>query len=413
MLPAELNICHISPFSIMKPRHGGQVRAQKLRAHIEAWGANVKSIGYDPASTPGDGFAELSATYGFANCPSWENHKGFYLCDELSDLSLGQCFSKIPELFSNLAAQIPARTNMLIVEQPWLHDFAVNAVKHIGLKNYIYVASTQNCEASLKAQVLHSYPLNRREGWIQTVESLELDYLRSADYVVAVSKDDRNEFKEKYFIDCDRVIVCPNGSQKIHLSIGDCNNLPQSCNEKPFALFVGSAHPPNAQGFCSLLCGPSALGLGDYRLVVAGSVCSLLRNLIPRDPFLSGLVDHGILVLLDSVEDEVLDQLVKACKIFIVPLLQGGGTNLKTASALVNNKPLLTTSVGLRGFEEFSSLRSVTIADNPSEFKNHLHRLMKKPINGGIDLCNAESSATKLQWNSTLEPIIRLFEEIA
>jgi hypothetical protein len=52
-----------------------------------------------------------------------------------------------------------------------------------------------------------------------------------------------------------------------------------------------------------------------------------------------------------------------------LPIGYGGGSNVKTAEALAAGRPIVATGAAFRGFDEYRSLPSVTLADTPLAFE--------------------------------------------
>jgi hypothetical protein len=131
---------------------------------------------------------------------------------------------------------------------------------------------------------------------------------------------------------------------------------------------VGSAHPPNAAGFLAL-CQDWLSPARGASLTVAGGVCDALQ--VP----LAESVRNGRLILLGQLDQARLDQALDAASFMVLPILDGGGTNIKTAEALASGKPVLATTLALRGYESFQDLAGVYIADDPANFGVALDRL--------------------------------------
>jgi len=106
--------------------------------------------------------------------------------------------------------------------------------------------------------------------------------------------------------------------------------------EAPICLFVGSAHPPNAEAVTKLralaqrMAGPAA-----PRFVLAGS-CARRGT------------EGGVLAL-GAIDAAALAALYRLAALVLVPLGQGTGSSLKTLEAFSWNRPVLGTAVAFRG----------------------------------------------------------------
>lgn len=77
------------------------------------------------------------------------------------------------------------------------------------------------------------------------------------------------------------------------------------------------------------------------------------------------------------VSQPCLEGLLNGANCIVLPLTQGGGTNLKTAEALWAGKHIVATTVAMRGFERFIGARGVHLADDSATFKRALRVAME------------------------------------
>ena len=63
-----------------------------------------------------------------------------------------------------------------------------------------------------------------------------------------------------------------------------------------------------------------------------------------------------------------LDGLIANATGIVLPLREGGGSNLKTAEALYSGLPLVATTVAMRGYETFRNMDGVIVADDAAAF---------------------------------------------
>ncbi|MDR3463863.1 MAG: glycosyltransferase family 4 protein, partial [Beijerinckiaceae bacterium] len=121
-------------------------------------------------------------------------------------------------------------------------------------------------------------------------------------------------------------------------------------------LFVGSNHLPNIKGLRWFLDEVFLPNLAKHRktLVVAGSVTD--GGEWPTSPYI---------VYLGRVGD--LAPLYAATRIVLLPILEGGGSSVKTAEALVHGVPIVATSSALRGIDQ-AAWQGVVVADDPDGY---------------------------------------------
>src|SRR5207245_2359774 len=95
---------------------------------------------------------------------------------------------------------------------------------------------------------------------------------------------------------------------------------------------------------------------------------------------------------------------------FILPLLGGSGSNLKTAEALWSRAWIVTTRPAFRGFDEYLKLPQVVLSEPGSGFGSAIATVLQraKPDVG------AEQSAMldALTWRHTLGPLRDYAERI-
>lgn len=118
----------------------------------------------------------------------------------------------------------------------------------------------------------------------------------------------------------------------------------------PFALFVGSAHPPNISGFFDVL--------GDSLGFLAPDRSAHLRRWQrrPAPPPIHPAfqrwkpLNESRIQILGMLDDADLAAVKSLAHLFILPISEGGGSNIKTAEALYSGKYVLgtpTSSAGL------------------------------------------------------------------
>ncbi len=68
------------------------------------------------------------------------------------------------------------------------------------------------------------------------------------------------------------------------------------------------------------------------------------------------------------MSEESLGALLKIADIILLPITEGGGSNLKTAEALIANKKIVATPHALRSFEWAEDLPNIRIAKTKKQF---------------------------------------------
>ncbi|WP_411969860.1 glycosyltransferase [Mesorhizobium sp. CA12] len=171
------------------------------------------------------------------------------------------------------------------------------------------------------------------------------------------------------------------------------------------ALFVGSGHPPNARGFLQMTDPDLGFLSASERIVVVGGVADQIRN----DPgFLRRRgADNARIELLGMQDGANLSALIELADVVMLPIVEGGGTNIKTAEALYNRKPVVATSFALRGYEQFKHWPNVRLADRPEDFRDVLAQALRSEPEtlNSADIAQLDT----LLWSSTLRKLPELF----
>ena len=73
-----------------------------------------------------------------------------------------------------------------------------------------------------------------------------------------------------------------------------------------------------------------------------------------------------------------LDYLINRAAVVLLPIAQGGGSNIKTAEALLSGRPIVASSTAFRGYEAFRNSAGVTIEDNVGRFRHAVRMALSK-----------------------------------
>jgi glycosyltransferase involved in cell wall biosynthesis len=84
-------------------------------------------------------------------------------------------------------------------------------------------------------------------------------------------------------------------------------------------------------------------------------------------------------VRLGQLPDDDLAATILSSSAVLLPITQGGGSNLKTAEALASGRRIVATSFAFRGYEDYLNVSGVAIADTPDEFRSEMIKAVKQP----------------------------------
>jgi glycosyltransferase involved in cell wall biosynthesis len=201
------------------------------------------------------------------------------------------------------------------------------------------IYNSHNLEASLAA---HMFRRPQGDKYIRFVTELEARLVAGSDLVFATSEAERQGFHEQYLCPLEKIALAPNGFQPRDEK-GEAATTGEQARralglpaEKPLAIFLGSAHPPNREA-AGFVCDRLAGELPDVHFALAGSVCASIAS-APDNVSLLGVI---------SDEQKVL--LFRACDVALNPVTSGAGTNLKLLDYFAAGLAVVTTDFGARG----------------------------------------------------------------
>lgn len=364
-------------YALGEPRHGGQIRAAAMNGALADAGWSVRHCcvvdHLNGAAAPDEWVFQIPAARLGAI-----GEQGRRADVAASDLLIedGARFDELREALRRFGPDV------LVFHQPWLWP-ALSALRVELPRRTRLVYAAQNRETLLMADELKATPQPLRDAILARAAAIERDLLAACHGLVCVSEEDRDGFGFD-----GPTLVLRNGVQPFEIA-------PPS-----EILFVGSAHPPNAEGFVALL--PDLDFLGPRRrIVVAGGVGALLQ----ADGRYARCGER--LRLTGPVDRALLDRLLVACDGIILPIVSGGGTNLKTPEALYSQKPIVATSMAFRGFEEHRSAAGVEIADTPAAFQAAIRRIPASPPRPA-----PVRDADALTWPALLAPLPAFLDQI-
>lgn len=214
--------------------------------------------------------------------------------------------------------------------------------------------SSQNCETDLAQQM---FPKNSDD--IRLINETEKNAIHRSDAVGYCSKDDFDLMK-KYFIIDKPTFYIPNGANYVpNISFGknfDSKNI----------IFIGSGHPPNVIAAKELL--ELAKLVPDYNFIIAGSCVRGIDHL----PCSNNVIK------INEISNEEVDEMFSNAFAFINPMISGSGTHLKMMKALSYGLPIITSSIGARGFSNSEKDACMVVADKIDDMAQGIKTISNK-----------------------------------
>lgn len=241
----------------------------------------------------------------------------------------------------------------IIFDHPWMWTEVKKLKKRYPEVKIIH--SSHNIEFRLKKDLLNGLPENIIDDVVDFLEDTEIEIAEESDLVICVTDSDADWFRK-------------NGCKHV-LSVNNGTNAKQEdmSSELSYVLVVGSGHPPNIEGAISYFKDAVNWLPKNSSLIIAGSMGYGLKGRLGPE---HNDDRNTHIILTGIIQDEQLNRLVSSASVIALPIPYGGGSNLKTAEALVSGRPVVGTSISFRGFEDFSNSDNVKVTDDIWEFKD-------------------------------------------
>ncbi len=366
----------LSTYPIKRSFHGGQRRTQAIaEAYTRAGYTTIQSAIFNPPSYAHKyerGRLDLPA-------PKHTTDK-IKRQPLLEDIILGESCYEDNDVKTHLLKLINHyKPGYIDLHQPYLY---------IGLRKLLaelnnlpkIIFSSQNIEYRMKAEIYRNHVNEISETVakqsVKKIQDVEKLLCQEAALVTAVSESDIIEHKR---MGATNILLVPNGINQPHATqshIQKWQNYFERHGVTKSILFTGSAHPPNWSGFLTMMGGRLGFLPITSKLMVVGDIGSALEYVLhQRDPVYSSsfwLRAHNC----KRLSDEDLSALLKLCDTIILPITEGGGSNLKTAEAIFACKKIVASDHAMRGYDEFRSFPNLFIENDPTAFKSRLREVL-------------------------------------
>ena len=386
----------LGSYPCITPMHGGQIRLAEVISAYRQAGFQVQSVNlYDSNAAAGQPRGPHDIDYPSQTAFRKWNNKAIPLID---DLTSGQYAANDEHAYQAITGTLAGTPDIIHLEQPWLLPLVQRWRKEGLIPGCRLIYGSQNIEAPLKRTILKQYHVDEAETIASEIAQLETEACLQADIVLAVSESDRQALTQ---LTGSPVILAANGIASWAADPSRLDRWLKRLPSTPFAIFVGSAHPPNISGFFETM-GDSLGFLPPDRIIcVAGSVSSH----IPQHPDFQRWkpLNESRIRILGMLDDADLATVKTLAHVFILPITEGGGSNIKTAEALYSGKHVLGTPVSFRGFDDFLNMPGVNLATTAESFRKQLRELLHKPLPDQGPFW--QKAKENLLWKSTLRPM--------
>lgn len=387
----------IAPYPITRIEHGGQKRAMAIFNFYKSKFSSAKYVGvFHRGQYPDWGEDDLPLG----------DPELIKLVDDnpyASELVTGAAIDKDIHVRSNMAKLLMEfNPEVIHIEQPF---------PYIGLKvlldelnmHPLIIFGSQNIEYKLKQRIYSGLNVSEKywKPAIKEIKDLEFQFSREADIVIAVNDSDVAAHKK---MGAKKCLMVPNGIEKNHVSRKETEYWKEfkykNMIEKT-ATFVGSGHPPNWLGFLEAIGDDTSFLPKNAKILVAGGTADYFNERY-KDKKSYARFWKGI-KLLGKLEEDRLTALLDQSDVILLPIPKGGGSNLKTAEAILSGKKVVATPFAFNGFEKFRHLPNIWVADSKDNFQDFIIKALNAPY---VKRTKYETElANSVQWNSVLLPL--------
>lgn len=295
------------------------------------------------------------------------------------------------------------KPDIIQVEQVFPYLGIKPLIKELGISPKI-ILSSHNIEYIQKHEILtgSGYAEEADEA-TKLIKDCETDMAKNSDLVIAVSQGDAEKLVSMGAKD---VVVAPNGISKQRLTQKAQSywaDYKESEGLSKFAIFVGSAHPPNWFGFLDMVGDRMGFLSKDKKIILAGSIADYFKDnfndLKPEHiTFWRRVFPAG------RLDDDLMTGLIDQSEVIILPITEGGGSNLKTAEAILSGKKIVATSYAFRSFERYLKLPNLYIADTSEDFRKAINEALVADYTNRT--ADERQLASEVQWSYSLRPMI-------
>ncbi|KVL88447.1 hypothetical protein WT02_26335 [Burkholderia stagnalis] len=285
--------------------------------------------------------------------------------------------------------------DIVMLEQPFMWPLIEEMLRDRIIGNALVIYSSQNNECELKKGVYEGI-FNEADAELNLsrVAEIESGIAKRADLSLAVTEEDV-EYLKSMAPETD-VLLYRNGHQGIDDAPAKSRWQQKFKDYERNWVFVGSWHPPNIDGLHALIeGGVNDLPSGRLKVWVFGNAGpGLMATYNLKESDLPNFSIQGL------AETDEINSAITAATGVVLPVWGGGGSNLKTAQALLSGKTVVGSKYAFRGFENYMDEPGVFLFDSPAE------------LVGGMDSVRADESfydrpntERDLKWENLLSDL--------
>lgn len=346
-LKRKLKVLQFTTYDLSAQNHGGKIRSFEIRKQLR------KKFKVDTVSFEWDSEESIESMSFNLDMQKWLEYgiNGY-----TSDLGVSVYMKREHDTFNRLKDIVNSfLPDIILLEQPYLWPVVKQLIQENELCNtkIKVVYSSHNIEHEMKNKIYNDL-LDKAEADKLTEEVLriETDLIKSADQII-VATDGEKDFVKRHNRDID-IIILPNAHNKPTKNRKSKYWKNLLDNRKTNWIYIASYHPPNINGLNKVISEVEnrrrESGELDFKLWLFGGVSQGLIDIYNID-----FENFSWIEVLGIVQEEDINAAICECDGMILPIWEGGGSNLKTAQALLSNKYILASEYSFRGFEDYSN----------------------------------------------------------
>jgi len=388
LLPTSSAIAHsatrrrvlaLNDYPVGSVTAGGEVRIARLLTALAQW-HDVTLL----CLTDEIGASDRRVAHGFREIaiPKTEEHRELQRAWNdrhpvaVSDIvSAAMCTKNaaLVELYGLLAGE----ADVVVLEHPYLSPLLQTSATP---RHVIYEA--HNIESVLKAAMLAPHP--DRDTLVATVTAIEKQACADADRIVCMSDEDRKAFEADGH--CGIAVVQNGVDMQVGSADADLSAITGFFEGRAVAVFLGSGHLPNIEAVSFIVRELAPASARVVFLIVGAAAHYFASREVPSNVLLCG-----------RVEDDVKNVLLAVADVAVNPMLSGGGSSLKVPAYMAARLPVITTPIGIRGYDVVDGVHAIVA--NPEDFPAKLAALVENAERRRVIGANGyEYVAARLDW---------------
>lgn len=334
-----MSVVQLANFPLREIVTGGQIRVDRLGRLIDRLGGDRRPLCVTPHRD--DVGADDIALDTDADRWVMADPQAF-------ELRLADAVQRDPALRDRLAARLHMLApDVLWCEQPFLWPLVAPLAEDRAIR---VVYSGHNVEWRARRDLLAR--LGRTApAVVEQLARMERALIARADLVIACCEADAAGYAA---MGATAIVHVPNGADPPVVE-DDSDAAPMARLRarldpaRPVLAFIGAHYQPNWIGLRDLVVTAMRPGgpLAGFQLLIMGEVCRLYADWLRQTGF--AMPDIHALGRVDAATRSAAFRIADGV---VLPLTTGGGTNLKTAEALLGPSEVVGTPIAFRGHEE-------------------------------------------------------------